>query len=60
MGDYFGEWSNTVEVELSDITRIKDVNADIISELLDLQGRRVSHPARGIYILNGTKVMVSF
>ena len=37
-----------------------DVNADIISELLDLQGRRVSHPTRGIYILNGTKVMVSY
>lgn len=60
VGDYFGEWSNMVEVELSDITRIKDVNADIISELLDLQGRRVSHPTRGIYILNGTKVMVSY
>ena len=60
LGDYFGEWSNTVDVELSDITRIKDVNADVVSELYDLQGRRVSHPARGIYILNGTKVTVSF
>jgi len=60
LGDYFGEWSNTVDVNLSDITRIKDVNAGVISNLYDLQGRRVSHPARGIYILNVTKMKVSF
>ena len=60
LGDYFGEWSNTVDVNLSDITRIKDVNAGVISNLYDLQGRRVSHPARGIYILNGTKMKVFF
>ena len=60
LGDYFGEWSNTVDVNLSDITHIKDVNADVISERYDLQGRRVSHPTKGIYILNGTKMKFSF
>jgi M6 family metalloprotease-like protein len=60
LGDYFGEWSNTVSVDLSDITCIKDVNADINPELYDLQGRRVFRPTNGIYILNGTKMKVSF
>lgn len=60
LGDVFGEWSNTVDVELTDITRIKDVKADADRLIHDLQGRRVSHPSRGIYILNGTKVIVSF
>ncbi|MBR3433017.1 MAG: M6 family metalloprotease domain-containing protein [Bacteroidaceae bacterium] len=60
LGDYLGEWSNVVDVDLSGTTCIKDVNAGVISERYDLQGRRVSRPARGIYILNGSKVTVSF
>ena len=60
LGDHFGEWSNAVNVELTNITYIEDVNACVSSQLCDLQGRRVSHLTRGIYILNGTKVIVSF
>lgn len=60
LGDYLGEWSNVVDVDLSGTTCIKDVNAGVISERYDLQGRRVSRPARGIYILNGSKVTVFF
>lgn len=56
VGDIPGEWSNTVEVELTDITRIKDVNAPAGGQFYDLQGRRVSHPRKGIYILNGRKL----
>jgi M6 family metalloprotease-like protein len=57
IGDYFGEWSNTIMVKLVDITKIKDVNADTTYQIFDLQGRRVSCPDKGIYILNGRKVI---
>lgn len=60
MGDFFGEWSNTVSVELADYTSIKDVNAPATYQFHDLQGRRVSNLGRGVYILNGRKVVISF
>ncbi|MBO7068459.1 MAG: M6 family metalloprotease domain-containing protein [Bacteroidaceae bacterium] len=60
MSDIVGEWSNTVSVELSDITRIKDVNAYTACPIFDLQGRQVTCPGKGIYILNGRKMVISF
>ncbi|MBR4645452.1 MAG: M6 family metalloprotease domain-containing protein [Bacteroidaceae bacterium] len=59
LGDISGEWSNTVSVELTDITNIKNVNAETTCQIFDLQGRSVSCPGKGIYILNRRKV-VSF
>ena len=58
LGDIFGEWSNTVSVELSDITSIEDVNARGAVLVLDLQGRRVPCTRKGIYILNGRKAAI--
>ena len=57
IGDIFGEWSNQVSIELTDITSIKDVNADTTRQIYDLQGRRVTYPGKGIYILNGRKII---
>ena len=34
------------------------VNGQEPTEIYDLQGRRVTHPAKGMYIVNGKKVMV--
>jgi hypothetical protein len=42
-------------------TGIKTVNTEvpfIEGAIYDLQGRRVAKPARGLYIINGKKVMV--
>ena len=60
LGDVYGEWSNTVNVDLSDITNIKDVKASSVCQIFDLLGRRVSHPGRGIYILNDRKKVMVF
>lgn len=40
-------------------TGVTDVRSDDVdNQYYDLQGRRVSHPVRGLYIVNGRKVMV--
>ena len=45
----------------NDITGIADVNSkmsDASGHLIDLQGRRVAQPAKGLYIVNGKKVFI--
>ena len=45
---------DTIETGISDIT----INADNKKEMFDLTGRRVAAPVKGLYIVNGKKVMV--
>ena len=48
-------------VEDNDVTALKLVNSEeriVNSEVYDLQGRKVNQPARGLYILNGKKVVI--
>ena len=42
------------------LTTIKDVNTDrtVYRNVYDLQGRRVTQPTKGLYIINGKKVLV--
>lgn len=43
-----------------DVTGIDNVKVETSKDniVYDLQGRRVSQPAKGIYIVNGKKVLV--
>ena len=48
-------------VEDNDVTALKLVNSEeriVNSEVFDLQGRKVNQPAKGLYILNGKKVVI--
>ena len=48
-------------VEDNDVTALKQVNSEeriVNSEVYDLQGRKVNQPAKGLYILNGKKVVI--
>ena len=48
-------------VEDNDVTALKLVNSEeriVNSEVYDLQGRKVNQPAKGLYILNGKKVVI--
>jgi len=38
--------------------RVKSEEFATSSEFFDLQGRRVAHPTKGLYIVNGRKVVV--
>jgi hypothetical protein len=44
------------------VTSIDDIKAaadqPVSSDIFDLSGRRVSNPAKGIYIINGKKVLI--
>ncbi len=46
-----------VDLENSAITEVVDAPADASGLIFDLQGRRVSKAGRGIYIMNGKKVI---
>ena len=50
--------SITVYVEISEETGIDAIDADADSVIYDLQGRRVEKAVKGIYIVNGKKVLV--
>ena len=44
-----------------DVTTIKGVEAGNVAEngaIFDLQGRRVANPIKGLYIVNGKKVVI--
>ena len=47
-----------VEGETTGIEMPKAATADSDAEVYDLQGRRVSQPAKGLYIVNGKKVII--
>ena len=52
------EASITVWVEISEETGIEAVDADAEAVIYDLQGRRVEKAVKGVYIVNGKKVLV--
>ena len=41
---------------IEDAEEVKDENADAKCEIYDLQGRKLNHTEKGIYIINGEKV----
>jgi len=44
-----------------DVTGIADVRSkmeDVRADFFDLQGRKVSQPTKGLYIVNGKKVVI--
>lgn len=43
--------------DISDALRLND-KAESVKNVYDLQGRKVAHPTRGLYIVNGKKVIV--
>lgn len=47
-----------VDAELNSITGISASNRMAADEIYDLQGRRLSAPAKGLYIINGTKTLI--
>ncbi len=54
------KWGCPVNVEYSSVTGIVNVNSKVTdsrSEIYDLSGRRVTKPSKGIYIINGKKVV---
>ena len=54
------EWSIVFEDENGDVTGIKKVNGSQlnIDTYYDLSGRKVAQPTKGLYIVNGRKVIV--
>ena len=58
--DWGGSMWNLVKTNIEITTGIEDIyqkNADS-TEIFDLQGRKVENPTKGIYIINGNKVLV--
>ena len=54
------KWGRPVYVEYNNATGIVNVNNKTkvkSSEIYDLSGRRVTKPSKGIYIINGKKVV---
>ena len=49
----FGKNENSDQTGISRIENVKENGA-----VYDLQGRRVENPTKGLYIVNGKKVMV--
>ena len=50
-----------IDIMDEDVTALKLVNSEeriVNSEVYDLQGRKVNQPAKGLYILNGKKVVI--
>ena len=50
-----------ISFENGDVTGVKDVRSnmeDVKGEIYDLLGRRVAQPTKGLYIVNGKKVLV--
>ena len=54
------EWSIVFEDENGDVTGIKKVNGSQlnIDTYYDLSGRKVAQPTKGLYIVNGRKVVI--
>lgn len=54
------QWGHPVNVEYNTVTGIVNVNdkvSDRSREIYDLNGRRVTKPSKGLYIINGKKVV---
>ena len=56
-----GARSLTIVFDDDDVTGVNEVRSqkeDVRSEWFDLQGRKVAQPAKGLYIVNGKKVVI--
>ena len=56
-----GARSLTISFDDDDVTGVNEVRSqkeDVRSEWFDLQGRKVAQPAKGLYIVNGKKVVI--
>ena len=56
-----GARSLTISFDDEDVTGVNEVRSqkeDVRSEWFDLQGRKVAQPAKGLYIVNGKKVVI--
>ena len=56
-----GARSLTISFDDEDVTGVNEVRSqkeDVRSEWFDLQGRKVAQPTRGLYIVNGKKVVI--
>ena len=56
-----GARSLTIVFDDEDVTGVNEVRSqksDVRSEWFDLQGRKVAQPAKGLYIVNGKKVVI--
>ena len=55
-----GQLSNGFRFDFGGITIVDDVKTEIgeINAIYDLQGRKVTNPTNGIYIVNGKKVLI--
>ena len=45
--------------ETTDIQQLTEKNEVTNADIYDLQGRKVEHPTKGLYIVNGKKVMIN-
>ena len=58
---YTGNYSNLFRIGVVDVdTAIDEVKCDDgnVETIYDLQGRKVEKPAKGIYIINGKKLLL--
>ena len=46
------------DMETTGINDVRSKMADVRGDIFDLQGRKVANPTKGLYIVNGKKVMV--
>jgi hypothetical protein len=46
------------EEEATGITDVRSMNADVNGSAYDMQGRKVEQPQKGLYIVNGKKVVI--
>jgi hypothetical protein len=44
--------------ETTGIADVRSKMSDVRGDFFDLQGRRVSQPVKGLYIVNGKKVVI--
>ena len=47
-----------VTLAIYDPSGIQDINLSTEKKIFDLQGRRVQNPSKGLYIINGRKVIL--
>ena len=45
--------------DITDINEVSNKKNDVKKEYFDLMGRRVAHPTKGLYIVNGKKVFIN-
>ena len=57
-GFVIGEDDNTTGIDVITINGIDINGAKVDDSVYDLKGRKVSKPAKGIYIKNGKKVII--